>query len=56
MIEIERLRWSEKWDRVKYRLDPPREWIQFNLNVMFGGPQTELIQLEISPTYKGRTE
>ena len=52
MIEIERISISEKWDLVKYKLDPPREWKQLNLNVLLGGPQKELIQLEINPNYK----
>lgn len=46
MIEIERWIINEKWEAVKYSLVPPRPWVQFNLNKLFGSPQTELIRLE----------
>jgi hypothetical protein len=52
MIEIERWKLSEKWNAVRYALVPPRPWKQFNLNKMFGHLQTELIQLEVSPSYR----
>jgi len=48
MIEIERISFSEKWDRVKYQLRTPRPWLQHNFNEMFG-LQTHVIQLEINP-------
>jgi hypothetical protein len=53
MIELERISFSEKWDRVKYQLRTPRPWLQHNFNKMFG-LQTHVIQLEINPHWTAK--
>jgi hypothetical protein len=46
-IEIERWQVLGPWWAVRYKVDPPEEWEQLNLNEILG-PRTEVIKLEKS--------
>lgn len=48
LVEISRnpIEGHPGFERVRYQLVPPRPWEQPNLNILFGGPQTEETYIE----------